>query len=117
MPTRDPSVRSGNGWSIVETTGIQHTPGVHDIGAPLGIAEGTIVLVILRAAERWAPGRDTVANFTAILHHEGRLLVELDDGSTHPLNAERDRCATADRSLAGLVNVGDGLARALVIAR
>src|ERR1700720_4531300 len=59
IPAHDLSVRSGNGWTIVDTAGIEQTPGAHDIGAPLGIAEGTMVLVILRAGERWAPGRDT----------------------------------------------------------
>jgi hypothetical protein len=116
MPPHDLSVRSGNGWTIVETAGIQQTPGAHDISAPLGIAEGTIVLVILRAAERWAPGRDTITDVTAILCREGRILVELADGSTQPLDAERDWSTTADRSLAGVVNIGSGLAKALVIA-
>jgi hypothetical protein len=117
IPSHDLIVRSGNGWTIVETAGIQQTPGAHDTGAPLGIAEGTIVHVILRAAERWAPGRDTITDVTAILRREGRMLAELADGSTQPLNAERDWSATADRSLAGVVNIGTGLAKALVIAR
>ena len=95
IPSHDLSVRSGNGWTIVETAGIQQTPGAHDIGAPLGIAEGTIVLVILRAAERWAPGRDTITDVTAILRREGRMLVELDDGSTEPLDAEREASSTS----------------------
>jgi hypothetical protein len=34
------------------------------------------VLVILRAAERWAPG-DTITDVTPILRREGRMLVEL----------------------------------------
>jgi hypothetical protein len=45
------------------------------------------------------------------------MLVELADGSTQPLDAERDWSTTADRSLAGVVNIGTGLAKALVIAR
>jgi hypothetical protein len=90
IPSHDLSVRSGNGWTIVETAGVQQTPGAHDIGAPLGIAEGTIVLVILRAAERWALHRDTITDVTAILCREGRIFVELADGSTQPLDAERD---------------------------
>jgi hypothetical protein len=117
IPSHDLSVRSGNGWTIVETAGIQETPGAHDIGAPLGIAEGTMVLVILRAAERWAPGRDTITDVTAILRQEGQMLVELTDGSTQPLDARRDWSTTADSSLAGVVNVGSDLAKALVIAR
>jgi hypothetical protein len=117
IPSHDLSVRSGNGWTIVETAGIQETPGAHDIGAPLGIAEGTMVLVILRAAERWAPGRDTITDVTAILRPEGQMLVELTDGSTQPLDARRDWSTTADSSLAGVVNVGSDLAKALVIAR
>jgi hypothetical protein len=117
MRSRDLSVRTGRGWTIVETAGIQDIPGAHDIGAPLGIADGTILLVILRAAERWAPGGDTITDVTAILRREGRMLVELADGSTQLLDAERDWSTTADRSLAGVVNVGTGLAKALVIAR
>ena len=85
IPSHGLSARSGNGWTIVETAGIQQTPGAHDIGAPLGIAEGTIVLVILRAAERWAPGGDAVTDVTAILRREGQMLVELSDGSTRSL--------------------------------
>jgi hypothetical protein len=117
IPSHDLSVWNGNGWTIVETAGIQDTPGAHDIGAALGIAEGTIVLVILRAAERWAAGRDTVTDVTAILCREGQMLVELTDGSTQTLDAERDWSATAERSVAGVVNVGIGLAKAFVIAR
>jgi hypothetical protein len=117
IPSHDLSVRSGNGWTIVETAGIQQTPGAHDIGAPLGLAEGTIVLVILRAAERWAPRRDTMTDVTAILRQEGQMRVELTDGSTQPLDARRDWSSTADGSPAGVVNVGSDLAKALVIAR
>jgi hypothetical protein len=117
IPSHDLSVRSGNGWTIVETAGIQQTPGAHDIGTPLGISDGTIMLVILRAAERWAPGRDTITDVTAILRQEGQMLVELTDGSTQPLDARRDWSTTADSSLAGVVNVGSDLAKALVIAR
>jgi hypothetical protein len=117
IPSDDLSVRSGNGWTIVETAAIQQTPGAHDIGAPLGTAEGAVVLVILRAAERWAPNRDTIADVTAILRQEGRMLVELADGSTQPLDAERDWSTTTDRSLEGVVNIGTGLAKGLVIAR
>lgn len=62
IPSPDLSVRSGNGWTIVEMAGLQQTPGEHDIGKPLGIAEGAIVLVILRAAERWTPDDETMAD-------------------------------------------------------
>ncbi len=117
IPPHDLSARSGNGWTIVETAGIQQTPGAHDIGTPLGVAKGTIVLVNLRAAERWAPGHDTITDVTAALRLEGRMLVEFADGSTQRLDAERDWATTADRSLAGVVNIGSGLAKALVIAR
>jgi hypothetical protein len=117
IPSHDLSVRSGNGWTIVETDGVQQTPGAHDIGAPLGISDGTMVLVILRAAERWAPNRNTITDVTAILRREGQMVVELTDGSTRPLDAERGWSTTADRSLAGIVNIGSGLAKALVIAR
>jgi hypothetical protein len=117
IPPHDLSGRSGTGWTIVETDGIQQTPGAHDIGAPLGFADGAMVLVILRAAERWAPQRDTITDVTAILRREGEMVVELTDGSTQPLDGERDWSMTADRSLSGVVNIGSGLAKALVIAR
>jgi hypothetical protein len=45
------------------------------------------------------------------------MLVELTDGSTQPLDAQRDWSTTADRSLAGVVNIGSDLAKVLVIAR
>jgi len=117
MPSHDLSVRSGNGWTIVETAGIQQTPGAHDIGKPLGIAEGAIVLVILRAAERWAPSEETMADDCAIVRREGRMLVDFSDGSTQPLDAERDSATAEGGSLEGVVNIGTGLAKALVIAR
>jgi hypothetical protein len=44
IPSHDLIVRSGNGCTIVDTAGVQQTPGAHDIGAPLGIVEGTMVL-------------------------------------------------------------------------
>ena len=45
------------------------------------------------------------------------MVVELADGSTQPLDAERDWSTTADRSVAGVVNISSGLAKALLIAR
>jgi hypothetical protein len=111
----DLSVRRGNGWTIVETAGTQPTPGTHDIGAPLGIAEGTMLLVILRAAERWTPDDGTTIESIAILRREGRMLVELSDGSTRSLDAGRDRY-TSGGAVAGVVNIGVSLAEALVIA-
>jgi hypothetical protein len=109
-------VQNGNGWTSVDTAGIQQTPGAHDIGKPLGIAEGSVVLVILRAAERWAPDDETMTDGCAILRREGRMLVELNDGSTQPLDSDRDWSTAAGRSLGGVVNIGTGLAKALVIA-
>jgi hypothetical protein len=117
IPSHDLSVRNGSGWTTVETAGIQDTPGEHDIGAAVGVAEGTILLVILRAAERWAPNDETMTVVTGILCREGRVIVELSDGTTQPLDAERDWSETADRSAAGVVNIGTSLAKALVIAR
>jgi hypothetical protein len=117
IPSQDPGVWSGNGWTIVETDGLQQTPGAHDIGALLEIADGTMLLVILRAAERWGPDRDTITDVTAILRREGQIVVELTDGSTQPLDAERDSFTAGRRSPAGIVNVGTGLAKVLVIAR
>ncbi len=116
MPSHELSVRTGRGWTILDTAGIQDAPGAHDIGVPLGIAEGTIMLVILRAAERWAPNDETSTAVTAIIGREGQMLVELSDGSTQRLDAGRDWSAGPERSVAGVVNLGIGLAKALVIA-
>jgi hypothetical protein len=76
-----------------------------------------VVLVILRAAGRWAPNDETMTDGCAILRREGRMLVELSDGSTQPLDAERDWSTAAGRCLGSVVNIGTGLAKALVIAR
>ena len=115
MRPRRESVRSGDGWTIVETADLLQTPGAHDIGARLGIADGTIALVILRAAEQWAVDPDTLTDVTAILHREGHMLVELGDGSTQHLTS--GWLQTGDRSVAALVNVGVGIAKAFVIRR
>ena len=117
IPSEDLIVRSGNGWTSADTARIQQTPGAHDIGKPLGISAGTVVLVILRAAERWAPNDETMADGCSILRREGRMLVELSDGSMQPLDAERDWSTATGTSLKGVVNIGTGLAKALVIAR
>ena len=41
IPSDDLIVRNGNGWTSVDTAGIQQTPGAHDIDNSLGIADGT----------------------------------------------------------------------------
>jgi hypothetical protein len=115
-PPHDLTVRSGRGWTIVETAGTERTPGTHDIGGPLGIADGTMLLVVLRAAERWAADDEATTDVTAILSRQGRMLVEFDDGSTQPLRAEQGWSATADRVLTGVVNMGTELAEVLVFA-
>jgi hypothetical protein len=108
------AVRSGNGWAILGIAGIERTPGVYDVGARLGMATATMVLVVLRAAEGWAPDPEAATRDTAILCREGRILVKLADDSTQQLDADEEWLTTPDR-LTGIVNIATGLAIVLLI--
>jgi hypothetical protein len=109
------NLRSGSGWSLIETSQFAGLPGVHDLGALLGVTTGSLLLVILRAAERWVPGEDRAGETSAIVRREGHVLVERADGSSH---AQDDVRLIANLSpLAAVVNVGTELAEVLVISR
>ena len=109
------AVRSGEGWSLTNTSQFAGTPGVHDLGASLGVTTRSLWLVILRAAERWVPDGNTLAGDTVIVCREGRALVELADGSTHILNDETTLVPVPGR-FAAIVNVGVQVAEVLVIS-
>jgi hypothetical protein len=61
---------------------------VHDLGARLGIAGATVLLVILRAAERWIPTDGGLPEAAAFIRSEGHALVEFADGTARLLDAD-----------------------------
>jgi hypothetical protein len=109
-------LRSGSGWSLIDAAQFAGLPGVHDLGTLLGVTTGSLLLVILRAAERWVPGEDRLGEKSAIVRREGHVLVERTDGSSHTLKDDVE-LITNPWSLAAAVNVGTELAEVLVISR
>ena len=61
------NLRSGSGWSLIDASQFAGLPGVHDLGTLLGVTTGSLLLVILRAAERWVPGEDMLGEVSAIV--------------------------------------------------
>jgi hypothetical protein len=110
------NLRSGSGWSLIETSEFAGLPGGHDLGTLLGVTTGSLLLVILRAAERWVPDEDTVRETSAILRREGHVLIERADGSSHTLKDDV-LLITNPSPLAAVVNVGTERAEVLVISR
>jgi hypothetical protein len=86
---------------------------VYDIGARLGVTTNKILLVILRAAERWAPD-DVLPGNAAIVPRRGRVLVQFADGSTG-LHDAHTPTLPSRRPPAAVVNVGTELAELVVI--
>jgi hypothetical protein len=107
------TTHSGNGWTVLDTACYADKPGVHDIGARLGVTTNTMLLVILHAAERWVPHKVLTAD-TAIIRRRGRILVEFADGSTRKYHDDA-QLLTSPRPPAAVVNVGTDLAELLVI--
>src|SRR5438270_12761871 len=68
------NVRHGNGWAILDTSCYSWKPGVHDIGAALDLTSATMLLLVLRAAESWAPKSEDVTQPDAVICREGRVL-------------------------------------------
>src|SRR6266566_4260496 len=68
------------------TTGVMHL----DIGAALELTSATMLLVVLRAAESWAPESEDVTQPDAVICREGRVLVEFTDGSTQQLDLDAE---------------------------
>ncbi len=107
------STHSGDGWTILDTTCYGGKPGVYDIGARPGVTTSRILLVILRAAERWDPANALPEN-AAIVPRRGRMLVHFADGSTGLHDAARPALQTR-RPVVAVVNVDTDLAELLVI--
>src|SRR6266568_1458182 len=84
------NVRHGKGWAILDTSCYSWKPGVHDIGAALELTSATMLLVVLRAAESWAPESADVTQPDAVICREGRVLVEFTDGSTQQLDLDAE---------------------------
>jgi hypothetical protein len=110
------NLQNGSGWSLIDASQFAGLRGVHDLGTLLGVTTGSLLLVILRAAERWVPGEERLREQSAIVRREGHVLVERTDGSSHTLK-DGVELITNPRSLAAVVNVGTELAQALVISR
>jgi hypothetical protein len=105
-----------SGWTLLDLDDLARTPGVHDVGARLGVSWATILLVVLRAAERWSASNVNAATEMTVLHREGRALLERADGSTEMLDGQVPLSATA-QPIVGLVNPDVALAQVLLIAR
>ena len=109
------NLRSGSGWSLIDTSQLARAPGAYDLGALLGVTTGSVSLVILRAAERWVPDDDTLGEESAIVRRERHVLVEHTDGSSHTLNDDLE--LTTNPGLAAVVNVGTEPAKVLMVSR
>jgi hypothetical protein len=108
------SVHRGNGWTVLDTACCAGKPGAYDLGARLGVTTGTILLVVLRAAERWAPDL-AQPDDAAIVPRKGRVLVEFADASTQ-LHHGDTQLLPSTRPPAAVINVGTNLAEVLVIS-
>jgi hypothetical protein len=98
-------------WSIIDASQYPSVPGVHDLGALLELAQGTLLLVVLRAAECWTPAATSID--ASIVLREGTIRVELVSGAAHMLDDQNDLLRA--ESIAALVNVGGDLATVLVL--
>ena len=109
------NLRNGSGWSLIETSQFAGLPGVHDLGTLPGVTTGSLLLVILRAAERWVPDEDRLGETSVIVRREGHVLVERTDGSSHTLKDDAELIANPWTT--AIANVGTELAEMLVISR
>jgi hypothetical protein len=89
---------------------------VHDIGAALGLTSATMLLVILRAAESWAPESDDVTHPGAIVCREGSVRVQFADGSMRHLDPGV-AFLPITRPLLRVSNLGISIAHLLLIER
>ena len=113
MTCLDTGTHSGVGWTVLDTSAYAGNPGVYDIGARLGVTTNTILLVILRAAERWAPD-DALPQNATIVPRRGRVLVQFADGSTGLHDADT-RTPPSRWPPTAIVNVDTDLAELLII--
>jgi hypothetical protein len=109
------TMRGGNGWGILDMSRYSGKPGVHDIGAALDLTSATIVLVVLRAAESWAPETD-VTRPDAIVCREGRVLLQFADGSMQQLDRDAEFLPNLS-PLLSVSNLSTSIAETLLIAR
>lgn len=114
MTTSQGNIIEGDGWTLISDPSRLGGPGVRDIGHCLGAKDTEMVLVGLRAADRWTPVRASQARESVVLRRAGRLQAELGDGSTRLLDGGSPFLST-ELPLLGLVNCGTELAEAFVI--
>src|SRR5258708_7053198 len=110
------NVRHGRDWAILDTSCYSWAPGVHDIGAALELTSATMLLVVLRAAESWAPESEDVTQPDAVICREGRVLVEFTDGSAEQLDLDAEFLPNT-RHLTRVTNLGTSIANVLLISR
>jgi hypothetical protein len=108
-------VRSGDGWTLLNTSRYASRPGVYDVGARVGLVTAKMLLVVLGAAESWTATSAGIARAETIICREGAVLVELADGSAEQLS--NDACWMASmRSVRRVSNLSTSIAQVLVIA-
>jgi hypothetical protein len=83
--------------------------------ARLEIAGATVLLMILRAAERCIPTDGGLPETAAFIRSEGHALVEFADGTARPLDADGQWVTNATAPLDGIVNLSSGLVKVLVV--
>lgn len=115
MTASQGNIRKGDGWTLISGLSRLGGSGVRDIGHCLGAKDTEMLLVGLRAADRWTPVRVFQAGESVVFRRAGQLQAELGDGSTRLLD-KRTRFLSTELPLLGLVNCGTELAEALVIA-
>jgi hypothetical protein len=117
VPKNSPvSLRHGNGWAVLDTSCYSENPGVQNIGAALELTSATMMLVVLRAAESWAPEVEDVAQPDAIICRHGRILVEFTDGSTQQLDLDA-QFLRSTHPLIRVTNLNTSIADVLLITR
>ena len=110
------NMRYRNGWAILDASCYSDRPGVHDIGAALDLTSATMLLVILQAAESWAPESDDVTHPDAIVCREGSIRLQFADGSMRQLDPDA-ALLPITRPLLRVSNLGMSIADVLLIAR
>ena len=108
------SIHKGDGWTLLDTACCAGKPGIYHLGARLGVTTETILLVVLRAAARWAPDR-AQPDDAGIVPRKGRVIVEFADGSTQ-LHHGYAQLLPSTRPPAAVINLGTNLAEVLVIS-
>jgi hypothetical protein len=100
-------------WSAIEASEYPQAPGVHDLGAVLDLTVGSLLLVVLRAAERWTPNTPLPVD-AALVRRHGRIRVQFADDTT--VTMDDHETLLHARSVRALVNVGADLATVLLFS-